>query len=454
MRFSTIMLYSYSYRLFSAEYQYNLQIEFSARIVFARRNSFWYNFHMKIWIKYLLGVILGFIASFAFPASSPQTLSTVSFIAEIFLRLGFYILIPLLTSSVIISAFNLSDSKMLLKSAFWTAIIITGSSLLLTFIGLFSVIFIKLPRIPITVEKLSSVTVLDISELIRKAFPASSLSSLSDGLFLLPVFIFSLVIGIACSYDRSVSRQIVSLADSFSRVCYLVMIFFMEIFSIGIIAVTISWAIQFRSVIAQGIFTPLILILSGNLLFVSLIVYPAILYFLCHDPHPYRVLYASIAALLTAFFSGNTNITLPLIIRHGKESLGEQRRINAFSAPLFSIFARGGSSLVTIVSFILIWRSYSSLSIGFFDLLWLTSLSFLLSFVLGNMPTGGTFFALTVLGAMYGRGFETGHLLLKPAAVIIGSFAAAFDAITAMFGTYIIAIKTKQIHHKELSSFI
>ena len=227
-----------------------------------------------------------------------------------------------------------------------------------------------------------------------------------------------------------------------------------EIFSIGMIAISISWTVQFRSVIAQGIFTPLIIILFVDLILVSVVIFPLILYFVCHDPKPFRVLYAGLASVFTAFFSGNTNVTLPVIIRHSKDSLGEQRRNTGFVLPLFSIFARGGSALVTVVSFIVIWRSYSTLNIGFTDLIWFSVVAFALSFALGNMPTGGTFFALMVLCTMYSRGFETGYLLLRPAAGIIGSFAAAFDAVTTIFGSYFIAIKTKQIHHKELNNFI
>jgi len=325
---------------------------------------------------------------------------------------------------------------------------------LLTIIGLFSILFIKLPRIPISVEKLSTVAVLDIASLIKQVFPYSIYQSFSEGFFLLPVFVFAVILGISCNHNDSVSRPLITLADSFSKVCYTIMAFFMELFSIGIIAISIFWTVQFRSIIAQGIFTPLILTLLGDLIFVSLVVYPLILYFVCHDPRPYRVLYASLASLFTAFFSGNTNVTLPVLLRHSKDSLGEQRRITAFTMPLFSIFARGGSALVTVVSFIVIWRSYSSLPISFTDLVWFSAVSFALSFALGNMPTEGTFFALTVLCTMYSRGFETGYLLLRPAALILGSFAAAFDAVTTIFGSYFIAIKTKQIRHKELSNFI
>ena len=77
-----------------------------------------------------------------------------------------------------------------------------------------------------------------------------------------------------------------------------------------------------------------------------------------------------------------------------------------------------------------------------------------LSFLLGGFPAGGAFVSLTVLCTLYSRSFETGFLLLKPAAPIICSFAAAFDALTAMFGSYIVAVKTKCIEHHGIKHFI
>ena len=67
---------------------------------------------------------------------------------------------------------------------------------------------------------------------------------------------------------------------------------------------------------------------------------------------------------------------------------------------------------------------------------------------------GGTFVALTIMCTTYGRGFEAGYLLLKPVAAIIGAFATAIDAATAMFGSYFVAFKTKSINHYDMRHFI
>jgi len=409
---------------------------------------------MKIWFKYLIGILLGFAAACLLPSANPQVLSAVSFITELFVRFGCYILLPLIFSSALIAVFNLADSGILIKTSIWTILVITASSLLLTFTGLLSILIIHLPRIPITVEKVSTVTLLELPAMIRQVFPYSVLETLQQGTFLLPSFLFGCVVALSCIYDRSISKPVVQLADSFSKVCYQIMTFFIEVLSIGMIAIMTNWTIQFRSVITAGTFTPLIFMLLGDLLLVAVIIYPAILHFGFHDPHPFRVLYAGLASLFTAFFSGNSNLTLPLTIIQCKDSLGIRRRLSGFSTTLFSIFARGGSALVITVGFVVIWRSYSSLGMAFSDVIWLTVTAFLLSFALGNMPSGGAFFALTVLCSMYSRGFETGYLLLKPAAAIIGSFAAAIDAVTVMYGSYIISIKTETIQHREARHFI
>ena len=214
------------------------------------------------------------------------------------------------------------------------------------------------------------------------------------------------------------------------------------------------WTTKFRAIITSGVFSPMILLLLVDFLIVVGLIYPLIIRYICHDPHPYRILYASICSAIAAFFSADSNLTLLINMRHGKESIGIRRRINGITFPLFNIFARGGSALVTVVGFIMIWRSYSSLTIPFLDILWITFASFGISFLLGGLPAGGAFVSLSVLCTIYGRGFETGFLLLKPAAPIICSFAAAFDALTAIFGSYVVAVKTKLIEHHGINHFI
>lgn len=400
---------------------------------------------MKIWMKYLIGITLGLVAAFILPLDSLQGSSILAFITEIVIRIGRYTLIPLLFFSGIMAVYRLNDAKLIGKTVLWTVTVIVISSLLLTILGFIAIVVVKLPRIPIITEKVSQATTLDIQGMVRSMIPFSSIESLSEGSFLLPAFIFAMIVGAGCCMEHSNLKPILSLTDSLSELFFNISTLFTDLLSVGIIAIMCNWTIQFRDIIKSGVFTPLIIMLTVIFIVVAGGIYPLIIRLLCRGGKPYKVLSACIVPFITAFFSGDTNLTLPINMRLGKEKLGIRQRTNGFAYPLFSIFARGGSALVVIISFVVIWRSYSTLNIEFFDMLWISGTAFLLSFLLGGMPVGGTFIALTVLCTMYGRGMETGYLLLKPAAAIIGSFAALFDAATAMFGTYIVANNTKTI---------
>lgn len=409
---------------------------------------------MKLWIKYLIGAILGAAIALIIPTGNEAVLSAIAFITEIVIRFGRYMVIPVVFFTAIIAFNRLRDTKMLLKTGVWTGAVIAASSLLLSIIGLLSILIVKLPRIPITVESVSESASLGVGELVKSILPYSAFETLNNGSFVLAAFFFAMLMGTASTADPQLFKPVTQLADSLSKLLYNISVIFTEFLSVGMFAILCSWTIQFRRILASGVFTPLILMLLADLLLVAGVIYPLIIRYLCHDPHPYRILYAAICSTVTAFFSGDTNLVLQLNMRHGKESLGIRRRINGVVQPLFSIFARGGSALVTIISFIVIWRSYSSLRIPLLDILWITAVSFGISFLLGGFPAGGAFVSISVLCLMYSRGFENGFLLLKPAAPIICSFAAAFDALTALFGSYIIAVKTKLVEHHGIKHYI
>ncbi len=409
---------------------------------------------MKIWLKYLIGIAIGIISVLIIPFDSVQSQTVLDFIVEMVVRFGRYTLLPLMFFSVATAVFKLRDEKLIIKTGLWTFGVIICSSLLLVILGLASALLVKLPRIPITIEKASEIPSLDIRGLLRSLFPYTGFEAVLDGAYLLPCFIFAGLAGAGAASDKIISKPAVTLFDSLSKVCYIVMSLFTEFLAVGMIALMARWLLNFTSIISSGVYTPLIIMLTVDLILVAAVIYPVILRFLCHELHPYRVLYASITSFLVSFISGDTNLTLVINMRHGTESLGIRRRVNAVTYPLFSIFGRGGAALVETVSFILILRSYIPLPISITDILWIGGIAFLLSFALCNLPTGGAFVAITIMCIMYGRGFEAGYLLLKDAAPLLCCFAAGFDAITAMFGSYIVGVKTRMIVHQEIRKFI
>lgn len=393
----------------------------------------------------MIGAALGFAAALILPLDSLREAAALSFITDLIIRIGRYALLPLLFFSGIMAVYRMREDSLLLRASLWTGGTILASSVLLTALGFFSILLIRLPRIPITTERVTEIASVDLKGFFQEVFPYSAFEALQKGSFLLPAFVFALIIGFGCCMNHTNIKPVISLTDGLSELFYNVSTVFTELFSAGIVFVMCSWTLQFKSVIKSGVFTPLIIMLCAQFIVLAGIVYPLVTRFVCRNGKPLKILRASIAPFFVALFSGDTNLALPVEIRLGKETLGIRQRVNGFAFPLFSIFARGGTALVSIICFVVIWRSYSTLNIEFFDMLAISLTAFALSFVMGNLPVGGTFMTLTVLCSMFGRGMETGYLLLRPAAAIIGSFAALIDAATAMFGCYIVANNTRTI---------
>ena len=409
---------------------------------------------MKVWIKYLIGIALGLAAAFIIPSANPAAMAAISAASEFAVRAARYTVLPLMFFGVSMAVFKLRNSNQLTKTALWTIGAILGTTLILTVLGLISILIFKLPRIPITGEKMTDLPSIVLKKMVMQLLPYSGFNSIADGAYLLPCFIFAGFAGAGCSTDQVASKPLVSFLDSAAKVCYSIMTFFIEWVSIGMIAIACYWMVSAKAIFASRIYTPLILMLTIDFILVIALIYPLIIRFLCNDLHPMNVLFASITPILAAFFSADSNMSLPVNLRHARESLGQYQQAADVSVSLFSIFGRGGSALVTAICFVTILRSYSSLGFTAFDVVWIFVTTFAISLVLGAIPQGGTFVALTVLCTMYSRGFEAGYLLLKPAAPILCSFAAALDAASAMFSSYVVAVKTKQFEHVELKHYI
>ncbi|GMO11667.1 MAG: cation:dicarboxylase symporter family transporter [Treponemataceae bacterium] len=412
---------------------------------------------MKVWLKYAIGVVLGIVSIFVLPLNSPTVSGAIEYVAELVLRIGKYSLVPLLFFSLVVAIFSLAENRALIKTSFVTLALMLLSTFVLALLGVLSIVFIKLQRIPISVDRMNELLALETDKLVLALFPASAFSVFLNGTFLLPVFLLACFVGIACYMEKERTRTLMSLCDSCSAVFYTITCVIMDFLAIGMIAVACRWAVNFFDALSSGMYTVLLIVLTVDLLFVLFVLYPALFHTFVkkEEKHrPYKVLYAGTAPLIAAFFSGDANFVLPFVMRHAKENLGIQRRYNAFAFPLFSMFARGGSALVASVSFIVILNSYSSLGVSFLNALWIIALSSLISFLLAGLPSGGAFVVLVTLCALYGHGFEAGYLLLKPVSVVICAYSAAIDAATAIFCNYYAALNMNMVKHRDLRPFI
>lgn len=409
---------------------------------------------MKVWIKYLIGIFLGICIGAAVSSNNVFVSSVTDFISDFSVKFGRYSLYPALFFSFTVSIFNLRDNRKLFKLGFSTSAFIIVSALFFSFFGLITVLIGSPSRIPIFVEGASHIQALNIKDAFLELFPSSAFEAFTNGLYILPLCVLGGFAGAGCAVDKTISKPVLTLFDSLAKTSYSVMVFFVDVFSIGLLAVSVHWAISFKNMIAAKFFTDFIILLFADFFIITLLIIPAVIRIFCRDVNPYRVIYASIAPAAAAFISGDTNSTLPVLLRHSNESLGVRRRISSVALPVFSVFGRAGSAMTVTISFIVILKSYSSLGISVGDMAWLVIISSFFSFMLGRIPIGGAYAALAAICAVYGRGFESGFLILRPATFFIGSIAAGIDAVIAMAGTYIIAHRSGMTNVRDLRFFI
>lgn len=409
--------------------------------------------YMKIWLKYILGCALGIVLSIILQSSNPSAIAVVQYLSDFSLSAGRYALLPLLFFSMTVAVYEIRESKALLRTAFNCVIIALITTAAFTVLGVLSVLVFQPPRIPISVEEATTVYTLSIPENIMKLFPVSNFSSFLEGSYLLPLYVLAGFAGAGCASEKAGAKPTLTLFDSLSRVSYAVISFFIDMLAVGLIAVSCTWMMNFPSIWRNSSLVHLILLVGADAAAIILIIYPLLLRLIFRERHPYRVLFASTASIITAFFSGDYNLTLGVSIRHAKESLGIHSRISSVCLPVFSTFARGGAAMVLSISFVVISQSYSDMKI-WNELPWIMSMAFVLSFLLGSFTKDGPIIALAVMCSLYGRGFDTSYLIIKPAAFFLCSAAAAIDVVTSFFGTYIIAVHENLVQHKELRFYI
>jgi len=411
---------------------------------------------MKVWIKLLIGSLLGLMLGFVVPQDNLTIVGAIEWLAKLAIQIGRYSLVPTLAFSLVIAIYELRQDKEMWPLVFRTLGIIVVSTVFIIGSGMLITLVFPPARIPILIEGQKESISLDIGQGILKLLPSNMLASLvTDGEFLLPVWIFAIFLGAGFSYDRVYTKPVISLVDSLSRIFYYIAIFFSEVLGIFMICIGAFWAIRFQTALKAQVFRDIIVLLAVYASLLCFVILPLFLYILGGKrSNPWKQLYGALGPAIGGLFSGDLNFTLPLLIRHAKENHGVQRRANALSLVLFSTFARAGSAMVAAISLIVIIKSYSSLGISAGDLLTILLFAGIISVLLPRHPGNGAYVALAVLCGWYGKGFEAGYLILKPIAFYLVAIGTMIDVMVASLGTYAVGVLSGFQQERETRHFI
>lgn len=408
---------------------------------------------MKIWVKLLIGIILG--AMLALLIEGDAALEVFEAISGVVINIGRYVLFPLVLFSATIGIYELRREKRTLEVIGRTLLYLILASVVLAAIGTLSTIILAPDRIPFAIEEEVIYQVPSIREVLELVFPRNFFRVFTgSGDYLLPVFACACLIGLNLNFDRLATRPATQLFDSLTRVFYNINAFVLEIFGLACIPLTAAYLMRLFVMPELALYRQLLLVLFIDAVIVVFVIYPLVLYFLMGKKNPFVWIYAGLANMLTALVTGDSYVALASMIRHGKENYGVRRRVGAVSLPLFALFGKAGTAMVTGASFVLIVISYTSLGISFGQTLWIMLFACFASLLVGPYPGIGVFVALALLSAGFATGYEEGYLILKPIVPVLMSFAVAIDVLTASLATLLVAEHTEMRKEIEPMEFV
>jgi aerobic C4-dicarboxylate transport protein len=405
---------------------------------------------MKIWIKLLLGSLIGLALGLALPVGAQGVLDSI---ADVLLGIGRYTIFPLVFFSLGVGVSELRQEKRLARVYLSTFKYLALAAAGLVLIGVVSVLIFPPERVPIAVEADKAMQAVSVLDGLKSVFPRNLFAVLAQGgEFLLPVVVLAFLLGVNLDFDRQLTRPIAQLFDSLSRIFYHLNSLVVELFGIAMIAVVAAWIMRVAHA-GPGTYRQILIILAVDVSVVVVGVFPGVLSLL-GVRNPYKWLYASLGPALAGLFTGDQYISLGVLSKHGKESLGVPRSVGSSVYAVSACLGRAGSAMVSAVAFMLVLRSYSQIEVQFLQVLWVIGASFLVSFVLGAVPGSGAYFAVFMLCSLYGKGLQEGYLVLKAIAPLLVAFGAFIDVLCSAFISLLIAREEKVWTEVGKESFI
>jgi len=408
---------------------------------------------VKIWIKILVGSIIGVVLGALLPGSSGIQ-DLFAYLAKLSVQTGRYVVFPLAFFGLMIGTHELRRERSLLPVYGHLVLYLVGSTVLLVLVGMLTFLVFAPERIPIIVEEERALELPGLGQMLLSLFPENLFQALvGPGSLMLPLLFLAFLLGVNLNYDLRVTSPVIQLTDSLCRIFYHINSLLCELFAFAMVVLGAHFLITLKGA-DLALFKQMLIILGIDTALIVFAVYPALLYLLGERGNPYKWLYALAAPALVAFFTGDNYLGVSMLTKHGRENLGVPRRLGATVHPLFAVFGRAGSAMVAATTFLLVLKSYSSLEISVLQFLWTLLFSLIVSLALGPVPGLGAYVALSALCAAYGKGLQEGYLILRPMAVLMVSFGALLDVLTSGFVSWLIARKQKIGEEVELYDFV
>lgn len=349
-----------------------------------------HRFTVHIMIGMALGIICGLLIRWI-PFSEATRLflteGVLNTVGQIFLRLIFLLVVPIVLVSLMCGASHLSSPGQLGR--------IGGKSLLLYLLTtaiavILALIVAKIFRVGSGLAlsapvNYSSGKIPAFTEVLINIVPKNPFNSLSNGV-MLQIIVFSLLVGIAISAVGKKGEKFLQVLQSANEILLKLIMMIMKVVPYGVFFLLA----KLFATMGFTVFDDLLLYFFTVLLvlFIQLFGSYALLLFILAGLNPIPFFKKMYRAMLFAFSVSSSNASIPIVLETVEDRLGVDNSIASFIIPLGSTINMDGTSIMQGVATVLIAHAYG-IPIGFSGYIMVIIMAVLASIGTAGVPSVG-----------------------------------------------------------------
>ena len=316
---------------------------------------------MKISVGFFLGILFGFMAAPFIedsPVLSGYVMPLLDLAGKIFLRLLAMLIVPLVFCSLISGVTSIGDTKKLGRIGFKTVSLYLITTLIAIGIGWACAYIIK-PGSSIDIPAGLHGTAArpqHMSDMILDMFPDNPVTSMVNA-NMLQIIIFAMFVGLACMIAGEAGKKAAEFFSKGAQVMNAVTRIVMEFAPYGVFALISTTAAQFGLTIIKP-FAKLIGSMYLACAIHAIVIYSLMIILICQKS-PLWFFKGIREAVITAFVTRSSSITLPVTLANVRENFGVSEAITSFVLPLGATVNMDGTAMYQVICALFVARAFN-----------------------------------------------------------------------------------------------
>ena len=349
---------------------------------------------MKLWVKIILGLVLGVISGVLFPSFS----EAVKPLGDLFILSIKMLIVPLIFSSLVVGVTGLKDPKKMGRIGIKTFALYLLTTAVAISIGLAIGTIFK-PGKDVSLSSTQTITAKEpqsFSETFLNIVPKNPVKSMADG-NVLQIIVFAILFGMALNLSGKPGEPVIKVVDGIAEAMYKLTAMVMELAPYGVFAlmayISQKYGLEVMLPLAKvligvylGCIVHALITLGGTVTFVARL-------------NPLLFFKGIVDALSVAYSTASSSGTLPITIRCARKNLGVSDSISSFVLPLGATINMDGTAMYQGVAALFVAQAYGiELAFGHYVTIILTST--LASIGSAGVPGAGLIMLTLVLNSV------------------------------------------------------